>query len=148
MTRREMIWLGTHTVPQSAADIESEDVIPNSELIDYGRLTVTRMIGSILLRNDTAVENDIAIGVIVVNKDATAATTPNPRGNPEAAWLYRKDFYMGATIGEINGKDDVGHFDVRSQRKIGRDEKLVVVVDDSVGDYQWAADIRVLVKLA
>ena len=128
-------------------DTGGSEVISEADTDDYGKMTITRMIGSFGLINGGGNTNRIHVGIAVVPGNTTASTAPDPRTDYSYPWLYKKVFHLLASE-SVNSIDSVLNFDIRSQRKIGRQEKLVIVIDDDDGGYGWSFDCRCLVKLS
>ena len=112
--------------------------------------TVTRTIAKIWLRSDSvAQENDMAWGIAVMNGDVPAGSPDPSDMSDRPGWLIR-DYLRNAQDSLLNSAQwTLAHMDLRSQRILRSEEEVVrlQVKNDGANILQWAAFVRLLIKL-
>ena len=93
--------------------------------------TITRIIGTIQLRPLLAnAEAHIFMGIALVNADAfSGGVVPDPEdAADQPGWLWKS--YRNVMHDAINVHTPVGlvTFDIRSQRKLGREQRLLIIL--------------------
>jgi len=136
VTRRQVEWQD-QSVLNTAVAIGSQiglDLTDQMAELDKGGATITRIIGSLVVRPDTTQQRDFVFaGIVLVNEDAVAgALFPDPSvDGDQPGWMWKGfDTVMVSNTGDSSQFSRL-HFDIRSQRKMRHTDDLILVVDNS-----------------
>ena len=156
MPRRRLVWSRTRSVFVGVGTTgDGVDLLTNFRTAgEYGAqplgVTITRVRGRIILTETTGVlTNDFfGLGLIVEDRNSTAAEVPKPFADEHADWLAWMPFSRVGQDG-ITGTFNSWEIDVRSQRRMDEVGQTLWLTMDAAVTSTWSATVvlSVLLKL-
>jgi len=167
---RRVQWVGREVAFQSFGSTAAFEVVTEAEMEVFTSPTIIRIVGTLIFKLNTSTNNlyeatKYRFGLIVAHKSiGTAEIVGSDYTN---AWLYTDSGLLWASTDEqqvYNGttnitystqntgyRKQVHNFDARAMRKVGRNERLILVLErenaaGSPSNPEMFGHIRVLVK--